>query len=136
MQQDGAAFYVGSGASARPVAWVSDYASPGQLNDWPFLGVQDDSYGEAAYRRDVRELMHSTRAGMHAEWVLPRAQEARERTMAAIGDRDTRWQYAYVSGAVHVFCEGYLMAQVFPHGARKYTPLPHAPAEREEAEVG
>lgn len=120
-------FYVGLGESAVWLGSVAGLGDPataqgfGLFNDGP--GFRDD-YDESDYRELVRDIVTSGQALPDADAQGWLADEGDPWPWDYDRSNDTDYAYMWVNGCIHVFQDGYLLAQHYPNGARRPSSFP------------
>jgi hypothetical protein len=101
MTSETVSFYIGTGSDAHHLGdTTTDKIRP----PFPYRYSSDRMYNETSFIEDA--LKCGVRPDEDPETEPP------------------VWIYTYVNGAIHVFHQNYLMAQVFPYGARNQTEFP------------
>jgi len=116
-------FYIGLGDNAHWLGSIADQGGPSEIGvHYDLFNVSGDveDYTEDDFRRAVAGILADAKAddaGFSAadgdDWPWDYPTSAR-----------TDYTYAWNNGCIHVFDEGYMVAQHYPNGARKPSVFP------------
>jgi hypothetical protein len=130
-------FYIGLGENARWLGSIGDYGHPGQLAaevdlfNINNINSEFEDYTEDTFVQLVEEIMDE----LPEHVIMSRASTGGTWPWDHNTSAQTRFTYAFNNGCIHVFEEGYMVAQHYPNGARKPSAFPsmvrHHPANPE-----
>lgn len=123
-------FYIGLGDTAVWLGSVRGMGDPATIQGFGLfndnLDHSRDDYGEADYRALVAEIIDAA-ADLYADGdhdVDSWSADSEEWPWDHDTSVGTSYAYAWNNGCIHVFEEGYLMAQHYPNGARRPSSFP------------
>jgi len=127
-------FYIGLGANAVWLGGVEGAGDPAAVATFDLFndhqGGSRDSYDESDFRAVVAEIIQSHQA--LADRDVDGWTDTDGWPWKHDDSSDTDYTYAWNNGCIHVFDQGYLIAQHYPNGARKRSEFPRMTTKEED----
>jgi len=117
-------FYIGLGETARWLGSIGEGGEPARMEQYDLFntGSSVEDYTEQSFIDAVRVIVGDAQDDdvPCSVWADRAGEWPHDHNTSA----DTDYTYAFNNGCIHVFEEGYMVAQHYPNGARRPSVFP------------